>query len=317
MAEPTIRIGVSSCLLGEQVRFDGGHKRDRYLTDTLSRHFEWVTVCPEVEFGLGVPRETIRLVQIGERRTLQTSKTERDLTSKFQRFASRRVAQIRKEEVDGYILKKDSPSCGMTRVKVHSPAGPTKRQGAGMFAEELMRQCPNLPVEEEGRLNDLKLRENWVERVFAHAALRLLWKPRWTVGQLVAFHTRYKFSLLAHDESGYRRLGRLVANAKSLPRLQLREEYSNQFMTSLKRMATVRKNVNVLQHMLGYFSKQLDPASRKEVTSHIEDYRSGLVPLIVPLTLVRHYVRLLQVDYLQEQVYLNPHPKELALRNHV
>lgn len=312
-----IRIGISSCLLGEEVRFDGGHKHDRYLTGTLGQYFEWVPVCPEVEVGLGTPRETIRLVQIGEDARLRTTKTDLDLTDRMNRFAKKRVARLADENLSGYIFKKDSPSCGMERVKVYSPKGPGKRVGVGLFAAALRERFPNLPVEEEGRLCDPRLRENWVERVFAYHAMQRLWSARWRIGALVDFHTRFKFVLQAHDETKYRELGRLVADAKSIPRSELREQYETTFMTALKRLATMRKNVNVLQHMLGFFSKDLDAVSRQELVSHIDDYRGGLVPLVVPMTLIRHYVRMLDIEYLRDQVYLNPHPIELALRNHV
>lgn len=180
-----------------------------------------------------------------------------------------------------------------------------------------MDRFPNLPIEEEGRLCDPRLRENWVERVFAYHALQRLWASRWRVGDLVDFHTRYKFALLAHHEAKYRELGRLVAAAKTIPRGELRERYEATFMAAMKKLATVHKNVNVLQHMLGFFSAQIDAMSRRELAAHIEDYHRAHVPLVVPLTLIRHYVRVLDVEYLKDQVYLNPHPKELALRNHV
>lgn len=312
-----IRIGISACLLGEKVRFDGGHKHDRYLTGTLAKYFDWVPVCPEIEVGLGTPRETIRLVQIGSTTELRTTRTDLDLTQRMQRFAKQRAAKLASAQLTGFIFKKDSPSCGMERVKIYQPKGPAKRAGVGLFAAAVIDQFPNLPMEEEGRLCDPRLRENWVERVFAYHALQELWKQRWCIGDLVEFHTRHKFILLAHDEPQYRELGRLVAVAKSTPRDILREQYETKFMTTLKRIATVRKNVNVLQHMLGFFSDQLDAASRQELVTHIQDYHGGLVPLVVPLTLIRHYVRLLDVEYLSNQNYLNPHPKELALRNHV
>ncbi|MBC8452896.1 MAG: DUF523 and DUF1722 domain-containing protein [Chloroflexi bacterium] len=312
-----IRIGISSCLLGEEVRFDGGHKQDRYLTGTLSQYFEWVPVCPEVEVGLGTPRETIRLVQIGDETRLRTAKTDLDLTDRMEKFSKKRVVALAKDNLSGYIFKKDSPSCGMERVKVYRPNAPGRRVGTGVFANAFLDRFPNLPVEEEGRLCDPRLRENWVERVFAYHALQQLWETRWRVKNLIDFHTRHKFVLQSHDEAKYRELGRLVANAKSTPRNELREQYEMIFMAALKRVATVRKNVNVLQHMLGFFSKELEEASRHELVTHIDDYRRGLIPLVVPMTLIRHYVRLLEVEYLQDQVYLNPHPKELALRNHV
>ncbi len=314
---PPIRIGISSCLLGEKVRFDGGHKQDRFLTKTLGQYVEWVPVCPEVEIGLGTPRETIRLVQIDNLVSLRTSKTDIDLTAKMRRYAKSRVAALAKEDLSGYVLKKDSPSCGMERVKVYGGNGPAKRDGAGLFAEALVNRLPNLPVEEEGRLCVPRLRENWVERIFAYHGLQQLWRRRWSIGDLVTFHTRYKLVLLAHSEKHYRQLGRLVAEAKSVARSQLRERYESEFMSGMKLIATTKKNSNVLQHMLGHFKKELDATSRQELLSHIEEYRRGIVPLIVPLTLIGHYVRIFDIPYLRDQVYLTPHPRELALRNHV
>jgi len=316
---PPIRIGISSCLLGNKVRYDGGHKHDRYLTETLGQYFEWVPVCPEVELGLGVPRETIQLVQTQDEQQirLMTTETNVDLTRRMRSLAARRTAAIAKEDLNGFILKSKSPSCGMERVKVHRAKGPPKKSGQGLFAEALLRRLPNLPIEEEGRLCEPRLRENWVERVFAYHALKTLWASRWKIGDLARFHTQYKFVLLAHSPSEYRQLGRLVAEAKSIPRRQLRQRYEADFMKALKKIATPRKHTNVLEHIAGFFKKELDADSRQELLAHIEDYRRGLVPLVVPLTLIRHYVRLLRVPYLEDQVYLNPHPKELALRNHV
>lgn len=315
----SIRIGISSCLLGNKVRFDGGHKHDRYLTDTLGQYFEWVPVCPEADLGLGVPRETIQLVQAeGEQQVrLLTTKTNIDLTRRMRSFAARRARAFAKEGLSGFILKSGSPSCGMERVKVHQAKGAFKRAGQGLFAEALLQRLPNLPVEEEGGLCDPRLRENWVERVFAYHSLSSLWANRWRIGDLVRFHAAYKLVLLAHSPTGYRELGRLVTDAKSIPRNELRGRYEADFMAAFKRIATPRKNTNVLQHIVGSFKKELDADSRHELLAHIEDYRRGLVPLVVPLTLIRHYVRILHVSYLEDQVYLNPHPKELALRNHV
>lgn len=318
-ATPSIRIGISSCLFGNKVRFDGGHKHDRYLTDTLGQYFEWVPVCPEAELGLGVPRETIQLVQAeGEQQIrLFTTETNIDLTRRMRSFARRRAAALAKESLSGFIFKSRSPSCGMERVKVHQAEGSPRRSGQGLFAEALLQRLPNLPVEEEGRLCDPRLRENWVERVFAYHALQSLWASRWKIGDLVRFHTAYKFVLLAHSPTDYRELGHLVADAKSIPRNEVRRRYEADFMAAFNRIATPRKNTNVLQHIAGFFKKELDADSRHELLAHIEDYRRGLVPLVVPLTLIRHYVRILHIPYLEDQVYLNPHPKELSLRNHV
>jgi uncharacterized protein YbgA (DUF1722 family)/uncharacterized protein YbbK (DUF523 family) len=312
-----IRIGISSCLMGEEVRFDGGHKHDGYLTQTLGEYFEFVPVCPEVEIGLSTPRESIRLVQIDEKTCMVGSKTGHDLTAQMTDYAERRAKQLVAQQLSGYILKRASPSCGMERVKVYLPRGPAKRSGVGLFAAALMDRFPNLPVEEEGRLCDPRLRENWIARVFAFHAIQELWSRRWKLVDLVDFHTRYKFVVLAHSEKQYRELGRLVANAKKTPRAELKQTYEAAFMSALKKVATTRKNTNVLQHMLGFLKKELTPPQRRDLAANVDDYLAGFIPLIVPLTLIRHYVQLLDVIYLQEQVYLNPHPKELALRNHV
>jgi uncharacterized protein YbgA (DUF1722 family)/uncharacterized protein YbbK (DUF523 family) len=312
-----IRIGISTCLLGEKVRYDGGHKHDRFLTDTLGPYVEWVPVCPEVEVGMGIPREAIRLVQRGDAVHLVGSKSGTDHTRAMREFARRRGAELAALDLCGYVLKKDSPSCGMARVAVHHEAGHATRDGRGLFAEALLGLMPNLPVEEEGRLNDPRLRDNWIVRVFAYRRLTSLWARRWRVADLVAFHTNEKLILLAHSPAAYTRLGRLVARARSLARDELSERYESEFMAALSRLATPGRNTNVLQHMIGFFSDRLDADSRRELGDLVEDYRRGLVPLVVPLTLVAHHVRRLDVGYLRGQTYLNPHPRELMLRNHV
>jgi len=312
-----IRIGISSCLVGEEVRFDGGHKHDRYLTQTLGEYFEFVPVCPEVEIGLGTPRETIRLVQIDDQPRLRGGKSGNDLTDQMNAYAARRVRELAQQQLCGYVLKSASPSCGMERVKIYQPSGPAKRSGVGLFAAALLDHFPNLPVEEEGRLCDPRLRENWIARVFAFHALQALWSRRWKLSDLIDFHTRYKFVVLSHSERDYRELGRLVAQAKQMPRPELKQAYETGLMQALKKVATTRKNTNVLQHLLGFFKTELTGPQRQDLAANIDDYRAGFVPLVVPLTLIRHYVRLLDVPYLRDQVYLNPHPKELALRNHV
>jgi uncharacterized protein YbgA (DUF1722 family)/uncharacterized protein YbbK (DUF523 family) len=313
----SIRIGVSACLLGERVRFDGGHKQDRYLTDTLGRYFEWVPVCPEVELGLGTPRETMRLEQAAGGIRLVMPKSGRDLTEDMRRFAAARSAQLIRKDLHGYILKSDSPSCGLLRVRVYGPGGMPKRVGRGLFAEALVARFPQLPIEEEGRLCDPRLRENWIERVFAYRRILSLWSNRWTLRSLIAFHAAHKLITLAHSPEAYRELGRLVAGAADIPRSECRLRYHDLFMSALAVLATPGRHANVLQHMAGYVREELDEDSRRELSGLINDYRKGEVPLIVPLTLIKHYVRKFKISYLTGQVYLDPHPKELALRNHV
>lgn len=312
-----LRIGVSACLLGREVRHDGGHKRDRFLTDVLGVHVEWVPVCPEVESGMGIPRPSIRLEQRDDGLHLIEPRGGADFTRALTDFSARRVRELEGSELSGYVLKKDSPSCGMERVKIWQPRGQATRNGRGLFAAALLERFGSLPVEEEGRLCDASLRENFVERIFAHRRLRALFRGRWTVGELVAFHTAHKLLLLAHSEVDYRRLGRLVASAKTLPRAELRAQYEVGFMAALARIATPRRHTNVLQHMVGHLRDGLDAGDRGELAALIEDYRRELVPLVVPLALLRHHVRRLDVAYLRGQLYLEPHPKELMLRNHV
>jgi uncharacterized protein YbgA (DUF1722 family) len=232
-------------------------------------------------------------------------------------FARKRVTALRKLGLAGYVLKKDSPSCGMERVRVYGENGMPEKKGRGLFAQALLEAMPQLPVEEEGRLHDPVLRENFIERVFAYRRLRDLFRGRWNVGSLVAFHTVHKLQLMSHEPQAYQRLGRLVGEAKGMDRAQLRSRYSEGFMTALTRRATPRRNVNAMHHMLGFFRKHLDARAKQELLGLIEDYRNGLVPQVVPLTLIRHYVERFQVVYLRDQHYLAPHPKELMLRNHV
>ena len=321
-----IRIGISSCLLGQHVRFDGGHKRDSFLTETLGRYVEWVPVCPEVEVGMGTPRETVHLVRdLARPRTeiehvplrLIASASGADWTDRMTSYSRARVAALATLDLSGYVLKRDSPSCGMERVKVHAAGMTPERSGTGLYAAALLAHMPTLPVEEEGRLSDPRLRENFVERIFAYRRLRRLFAARWTVAALVRFHTAHKLVLLAHQPTAYTALGRLVAHAKGRDREAVRAQYEHAFMAALSRVATPARHANVLQHVAGYFRDELDGDSRAELLSLIDDYRNGLVPLIVPITLIRHHVRRLRIEYLHGQVYLDPHPKELALRNHV
>lgn len=312
-----IKVGISTCLLGQKVRFDGGHKQDRYITDILGDYFRFVPVCPELEIGMGVPREAVRLQGDETSPRMIGGKSGKDWTDKMNRYTEKRVKRRDLSDICGYILKKDSPSCGMERVKVYDSKGMPQRKAVGLFAAGLLKQFPLLPVEEEGRLNDLKLRDNFIVRVFAFARLKKLFQKSFSVGKLVKFHTDHKYLLLAHSPAHYQKMGRLVAGAKKIPADKLREEYSLMFMDALKLMSTIAKNVNVLQHILGFLKDALDSAQKKSILESIEDYHKGLIPLVVPLTLLKHYIELHHIEYIRNQVYLNPHPKELMLRSHV
>jgi len=314
--ETRIRLGVSTCLLGENVRFDGGHKLDRFLTDTLGQFVEYVPVCPEVECGLGVPREAMRLVGDPAGPRLVTSRTNVDHTECMVAWARRRVAELEGEGLCGYIFKSNSPSSGMERVRVYDANGVPSKSGVGIFARVFMEHFPLLPVEDEGRLHDMKLRENFIERVFTLKRWRETLAAGLTRGGLVAFHTRHKL-LLAHSPKHYREMGRLVAHAKELPPDDLFPRYEALLMEAMRLKTTPAKHANVLQHLMGCFKEQLSPDEKQELLEAIETFRKGHTPLIVPVTLINHYVRKYGQPYLGEQWYLDPHPLELQLRNHV
>jgi len=311
-----MRIGLSTCLLGENVRFDGGHKRDRFVTDTLGQFLEFVTVCPEMECGLGVPRESMRLVGNPESPRLVTNRTKIDHTERMITWARKRVQELAKEDLCGFIFKSRSPSSGMERVRVYNENGIPEKKGVGMFARIFMEHFPLLPVEEDGRLHDIRLRENFIERIFALKRWRDLLGEEKSRGRLVAFHTQHKLFILSHSQKHSRILGTLVAATKSISPKQLYPQYQALFMEALKLKTTVKKNINVLQHMMGYFKKQLSADEKQELLETFDQYRDGYIPLIVPLTLISHYVRKYDQPYLKQQVYLNPHPIELKLRNH-
>ena len=314
--EEQLRIGLSTCLLGENVRFDGGHKRDRFVTDTLGQFLEFVPVCPEMECGLGVPRESMRLVGKPESPRLVTNRTKIDHTERMITWARKRVQELEKEDLCGFIFKSRSPSSGMERVRVYNEKGIPEKKGVGMFARIFMEHFPLLPVEEDGRLHDIRLRENFIERIFALKRWRDLLDEKRSRGRLVAFHTQHKLLILSHSQKHSRILGKLVAEAKSISPKQLYPQYQSLFMEALKLKATVKKNINVLQHMMGYFKKQLSADEKHELLETFDQYREGYIPLIVPLTLIKHYVGKYDQPYLKQQVYLNPHPIELKLRNH-
>jgi len=313
--EQIIKIGVSSCLLGKEVRYNGGHSRDRYVTDTLSDYFTFVDVCPEVEAGFGIPRETLRLVGDPDAPRLLTTKTKKDFTDQMQNWAKRRIMELEKEDLCGFIFKKGSPSSGMERVRVYSDRGMPSNRGRGMFARAFMDHFPLIPAEEDGRLNDSTLRENFIERIFALRRWRVMAAERKSLGNLVAFHTAHKLQIMSHSVKHYREMGRLVAHGKELDIQALYDQYEAYYMQALSMKATVKKNVNVLQHMAGYFKKQLSKDEKHELQEVIDQYHKYLTPLIVPITLFNHYIRKYDQEYLKNQYYLNPHPVELKLRN--
>lgn len=309
------RVGISSCLLGQEVRWNGAHKRDSWLVETLGPFVEWVPVCPELELGLGVPREPIRLEGNPKAPRLVGRESRTDLTDEMETFAAQRVEALGALDLCGYVLKSDSPTCGMERVKVHGEASGRPKAGVGLFARALMSRLPLLPIEEEGRLHDPGLRESFIERVFAFRRLRDLLASKPGGSRLMEFHARHKLLLMAHDPEGARRLGRIVAGAREAGG-GAAGRYAVAFMETLKRRATPSRHANVLQHMLGYLKRRLDAGDKQEILDAIDDMRLGRLPLVVPLALLRHHLRRHDVRYLLDQVYLNPHPRELMLRNH-
>jgi uncharacterized protein YbgA (DUF1722 family)/uncharacterized protein YbbK (DUF523 family) len=314
---PKIRMGISSCLLGNAVRYDGGHKHDRFLTETLGQYFEYVSVCPEVDCGMSIPRESMRLEGDPESPRLMTSRTRIDKTDQMTTWAETRVVELEQENLLGFIFKSDSPSSGMERVKVYNEKNMAARKGIGLFARAFMDHYPLLPVEEEGRLHDPELRENFIERVFSLARWRALRIEKPNRSALITFHTTHKYLLLSHSTRHYQALGKLIGAAKQIPMEKLLDTYQHLFMEALKLKATQKKHANVLMHMAGYFKKQITADEKKELFHILERYRNQHLPLIVPITLLQHYVRKYQEPYLLQQYYLNPHPIELQLRNHV
>nr|WP_329425601.1 DUF1722 domain-containing protein [Streptosporangium sp. NBC_01495] len=309
------RVAVSSCLLGEPVRFDGGHSRNRFLSGELDKHVEWVHICPEMEIGLGSPRETLRLERSPDGTRLVSRKSRVDLTEKMTALAAERVPALR--EVDGYVLKSKSPSCGVHGIPVHSGGTTVDRGGRGVFAASVLDTHPLLPVEDEGRLNDALLRESFVERIFARARLRALLESDWRPRDLVSFHARHKMQLLAHDPEASREAGRVVAGAGTRPRDELAADYARVFGTAFAAKASIGRHVNVLQHCVGMVGDALDPARRADLAEVIASYRAGQVALSVPATLIRHHAQGEAGEYVRDQTYFSPYPEDLRLRNHV
>lgn len=311
-----IKVGISACLLGQNVRYDGGHKLDRFLRDTLGAYVEYVPVCPETECGLGVPREAMRLVAAPDGPRLVTISGGVDHTERMRAWAADRLDALEREDLCGFIFKSNSPSSGMERVKVYGAKGIPVKNGVGIFAGLFMRRFPLIPVEDEGRLNDPGLRENFIERLFTLKRWRAAMRTRHLTGAVVDFHTRNKLLILSHSPKHYHAMGRLVAASGHTPADELRTHYEHLLLEALKLKATPAKHANVLQHMLGYFKRQLSPDEKNELLSLIDLHRRNILPLIVPVTMLQHYTRKYDQPYLKTQTYLYPHPVELQLRNH-
>lgn len=313
-----VRLGVSTCLLGEPVRWNGGHSRSRILTETLAQHMEFVSVCPEIELGLGAPRETLRLVgEVAEKARLVFGRSGEDITERMAEWSRRRADELAGLDLDGYVLKKDSPTCGMERVKLYDGNDLVRNLGIGIYARALMARMPDLPIEEDGRLTNAGLRESFLERVYARRRWKDLLASRPRPRDLVAFHQREKMGLLAHGRSGYAALGRLVAGAGARPFEDVLASYGREFMTALSQPATREGHADALSHLAGHLRGTVPADDRQELAAHIRQYREGLVPLVVPITLLAHHLRHVEDDWASGQTYLRPYPDELMLRNFV
>lgn len=314
MQTTPLKIGISACLLGAKVRFDGGHKISHFVTNELDRYAEFVSVCPEMGMGLPVPRPTLRLISENERIALvETKDSSRDHTAALESYSQQKVAELQHAELCGYIVCAKSPSCGMERVKVYKHNG-TEKDGVGVYTRILMEKMPWLPIEEDGRLNDPVLRENYITRVFCLHDFYTSMGDAPSAKKIVEFHSRYKLTLIAHNPQAYRALGRLVANVKQYPLDSFIQEYRLGLMQALAHRASRKNNTNVLMHLQGYFKRSLNKLQKAELAQVIESYRVGELPLLAPITLLKHYLALFPDAYLAQQRYLNPYPQELKLR---
>jgi uncharacterized protein YbgA (DUF1722 family)/uncharacterized protein YbbK (DUF523 family) len=312
-----IKIGISACLLGEKVRYDGGHKLDHYITNTLGRYFDWFPVCPEVESGLPVPREAMHLQGNNLSPLLVTVKTGIDHTERLLTWSRKKLNILEQEDLRGFIFKGRSPSSGIEGVTIYTPSGTPGGRGAGLFGGVFMHYFPLLPVIDDGRLHDPKLRENFIERVFVYNRWKDFLRNGTSIHGLVNFHAEHKLLIFSHSPKHLSALGRLVAYPDGLKQEDIFSRYIDHLMEGLRLLSTVKKNTNVLLHIAGYFKKKLSSDEKRELLEVIERYHRGYVPLIVPIVLVNHYVRKFDEPYLRNQHYLHPHPLELMLRNHV
>ena len=319
MSAPAVlkpKLGISACLLGAEVRYNGGHKESHLCTRTLSEYFDFVPACPEVAIGLGIPRETIRLVGDAEHpQAVGSVSADLNVTAKLAAYGEQMATEL--GDICGYIFMQKSPSCGLERVKVYRENGaPVDGGGTGIYAKAFCARHPNLPVEEDGRLNDAVLRENFITRVFAYAGWQTLLQDGISRHGLIAFHSRYKYQLMASNPEQYKILGALLGGMAAHEDLhELAQRYFTELMAALKKCATRGTHTNVLQHLCGYLKQSLGSADKQEIQNLISQYHQGIVPLIVPLTLLKHHFRQHPDPYIALQVYMQPHPENLSLRN--
>ncbi len=315
MKNEMIKIGVSGCLLGQKVRFDAQHKYHWYINEILAKHFQYVSVCPELEIGMGVPRKAVRLIGNPEAPEMIEPVSGTNWTSKMQIYSDKKISNL--SNLCGFLFKKGSPSCGAFKTKVYGKNGIPQLNGRGLFADAFCKRWPLIPVEDEGRLNDPKLRENFLERVFGYYRLKTILSERFKREDWINFHEKNKFLLLSHSRKHYTHLGQLVASISNRTPAEFKDEYAKQYMEALAVMASPKKHGDALLHILGFLKKQINSEQKIDIIKSIENYRLGIHPLIVPITLLNHYITVYKIPYIQDQVYLQPHPADLSLRNHV
>lgn len=314
---PKISVGISSCLLGEEVRYNGGHKHSSVCTKELGKYFNFKSVCPEVGAGLGVPRKPIRLIgDPRQPRAVGVDNPNIDVTEKLKEYGEKALPYL--ENICGYIFIKGSPSCGVFRVKVYRENGiPNENPGSGIFAGVVMKNFPLLPVEEAGRLTDPVLKENFIQRVFAYHDWQQTKKDGLKINKLIDFHSRYKYTLMAHSSDLCVRLGRMLANYDAADIEKLGHNYFTLFMETLARKATRKTNTNVLMHLQGYLKTKLDRKETETLEDAIEQYRTGILPIIVPVTLMKGFFHSHPNSYIDRQAFLRPYPEDLSLRNNI
>ncbi len=310
-----MKIGVSSCLMGIKCRYDGCSNKDDFILDELSEYFEFESYCPE-DPVFGTPRDTIRLVEVDKDIRVLVSKTAEDVTQKLRQSSQKFAQKAASDDLCGFILKSKSPTCGLERVKVYQQKeAPSEKKGVGLFAQELKNTFKYLPIEEEGRLNDPWLKENFLMQVFAYGDLKEFLKNVTSPNELVEFHTSYKYLILAKSEHSYKTLGNIVANN---PKRELHEQlklYEEEFLKAISEKSTINKTYNVLLHITGYFKKLITKEEKEHILNACNEYKNEYIPLIAVTKIINLYVARFDQSYLAKQKFLHPYPKELGLRS--
>ena len=312
-----MKLGISSCLLGNLCRYDGAHAKDDFIVNILQKYFDFVPYCPE-KMIFGTPRESIRLIELGEQIKVITNSSKHDVTKELENISIQCSNQIKDDDLCGIILKSKSPTCGIERVKVYQgDSSVNEKKGVGFFAHEIKKQYPYLPMEEEGRLQDPWLRENFLMQIFAYQELFEFIKKKPTLKDLIGFHTSYKYLIYAKSQLSYKTLGNIVANQDNKNFDELLEEYKRHFLMAIVLKGNIKKSYNVLLHIFGYFKKLITSQEKQDILESMEEFKEGTIPLIAVIKLLNIYANRFSLEYLQQQKFLNPYPKELALRSNI